>query len=72
MSKPAKFSGGSNRSPTRCVSSLIEVTSAGLMLVRYFDDEEGGGGALGWALSPEQVGLLASMGAEIQAGEYGG
>jgi hypothetical protein len=29
---------------------------AGLMLVRYFDDEEGGGGALGWALSPEQAG----------------
>lgn len=44
----------------------------GLMLVRYFDDEEGGDGALGWVLSPEQVGLLASMGAEIQADEYGG
>jgi hypothetical protein len=46
--------------------------SAGLMIVRYFNDDEGADGAMGWGLSPEQISLLARMGARIEADEYDG
>jgi hypothetical protein len=45
---------------------------AGLMMVRYFDDEEGGYGAMGWSLAPAQIALLAHLGASIDADEYAG
>jgi hypothetical protein len=45
---------------------------AGLMMVRYFDDEDGGYGAMSWWLSRQQVALLADMGAVIDADEYAG
>jgi hypothetical protein len=47
---------------------------AGLMMVRYFDDPDGGDGhdAMGWWLSAQQISLLAEMGANIQADEYAG
>ncbi|CUU55423.1 protein of unknown function (DUF4279) [Parafrankia irregularis] len=44
---------------------------AGLMMVRYLDDGDGGEGAMGWWLTREQISLLATMGADIQADEYG-
>lgn len=47
-------------------------TSAGLTMVRYFDDEEGGYGAMSWGLTAEQIALLARMGASIDADEYAG
>lgn len=47
-------------------------TTAGLMMVRYFDDEEGGYGAMSWSLAPTQIALLAHMGASIDADEYAG
>lgn len=47
-------------------------THAGLMMVRYFDDEEGGYGAMSWSLSPGQIALLAHMNASIDADEYAG
>jgi hypothetical protein len=45
---------------------------AGLMMVRYFDDPDGGDGhgAMGWWLSAQQISLLAQMGANIEADEY--
>ena len=46
-------------------------TRAGLMMVRYFNDE-GGYRALGWSLTPVQIALLARMGASIDADEYDG
>jgi hypothetical protein len=45
---------------------------AGLMLVRYFYDEDGGYDAMSWGLSSEQVALLSRMGAGLQADEYAG
>jgi hypothetical protein len=45
---------------------------AGLMFVRYFDDEDGGYSAMSWGLSPDQIELLARMGADLQADEYAG
>ena len=45
---------------------------AGLMMVRYFDDEDGGYGAMSWRLAPAQIALLADMGASIDADEYAG
>jgi hypothetical protein len=47
-------------------------TWAGLMMVRYFDDEEGGYGAMSWCLAPVQIALLADMGASINADEHAG
>jgi hypothetical protein len=49
-----------------------EDTHAGLMMVRYFDDEEGGYGAMSWSLAPVQIALLARMGASIDADDYAG
>ncbi len=46
--------------------------TAGLMMVRYFDDEDGGYEAMGWSLAAAQIALLARMGASIEADEYGG
>ena len=45
---------------------------AGLMMVRWFDDPEGGYNAMGWSLAPEQVQLLARMGAAVESDEYAG
>ena len=42
------------------------------MMVRWFDDPEGGYNAMGWWLTPEQVQLLAHMGAGIDSDEYAG
>jgi len=47
-------------------------THAGLTMVRYFDDDEGGYGAMSWGLSAAQIALLARMGASIDADEYAG
>lgn len=44
--------------------------SAGTMMVRYFDDEDGGYNAMGWGLEREQLALLVAMGADLQADEY--
>lgn len=44
--------------------------SAGVMMVRHFDDEDGGYNAMGWGLEPDQLALLAAMGADLQADEY--
>lgn len=57
------------------VRALVDTgdVSAGLMMVRYFDDAEGGVDgeeAMGWALAAEQVQLLAWMGARIESDEY--
>lgn len=49
-----------------------EETYAGLTMVRYFDDEEGGYGAMSWNLTRAQIALLAQMGASIDADEYAG
>lgn len=46
--------------------------SAGLTLIRHFDDDRGIPEALGWWLEPKQVELLAAMSASIQSDEYGG
>lgn len=43
---------------------------AGLTMVRYFGDADGGYEAMGWSLTTEQVALLAAMGACIQSDEY--
>lgn len=43
---------------------------AGLMMVRDFDAEDGGYNAMGWCLEPEQIALLAAMGAGVQSDEY--
>ena len=45
---------------------------AGLMMVRYFDDPDGGYHAMGWWLTPQQIHLLARMGAGIDSDEYAG
>lgn len=42
------------------------------MMVRYFDDDEGGYRAMSWRLTREQIALLAEMGAVIDADEYAG
>ncbi len=47
-------------------------TDAGLTMVRYFDDPEGGYGAMSWGLDIEQIALLAHMGASLDADEYAG
>ena len=47
-------------------------THAGLMMVRYFDDAEGGFGAMSWSVTTAQVALLAHMGASIDTEEYAG
>lgn len=44
---------------------------SGLMMVRYFVDLDGGDAAMGWYLSNEQIRLIAEIGANIQADEYG-
>ena len=41
-------------------------------MVRYFDDPDGGYGAMSWWLSSQQISLLAAMDANIQADEYAG
>jgi len=46
--------------------------AAGLMMVRWFNDPEGGYNAMGWWLAPEQIQLLARMGANIESDEYAG
>lgn len=46
--------------------------AAGLMMVRWFDDPEGGYNAMGWAMSAEQIQLLARMGATVESDEYAG
>jgi hypothetical protein len=55
------------------VRSLVDEgnVEAGLMMVRYFDDPDGGDAAMGWYLSSEQIRLIAAMGANIQADEHG-
>ncbi|GAB1688591.1 DUF4279 domain-containing protein [Krasilnikovia sp. M28-CT-15] len=45
---------------------------AGLMMVRWFDDPDGGYNALGWWLTREQIQLLARMGASVESDEYAG
>ncbi|MEU3118560.1 DUF4279 domain-containing protein [Micromonospora chalcea] len=45
---------------------------AGLMMVRWFDDPDGGYNAMGWRLSCEQIQLLARMGASVESDEYAG
>ena len=45
---------------------------AGLMMVRWFDDPDGGYGAMGWWLTREQIQLLARMGATVESDEYAG
>lgn len=59
---------------TQQVRALVDRgdVRAGLMMVRFFDDEDGGYRAMGWWLNPDQVGLLAAMGAAIDADEYAG
>jgi hypothetical protein len=47
-------------------------TAAGLRMVRYFDDPDGGYHAMSWWLSREQLALLAAMGASVDADEYAG
>lgn len=42
------------------------------MMVRYFDDPEGGYNVMGWWLTPEQIHLLAWMGAGVDSDEYAG
>lgn len=58
----------------KAIRGLVESgeVSAGLMMVRWFDDPEGGYNAMGWWLTPEQVQLLAHMGAGIDSDEYAG
>ena len=46
--------------------------AAGLMMVRWFDDPEGGYNAMGWWISAEQIQLLARMGATVESDEYAG
>ncbi|GAB1645366.1 DUF4279 domain-containing protein [Krasilnikovia sp. MM14-A1259] len=45
---------------------------AGLMMVRRFDDPDGGHHAMGWWLTREQIQLLARMGASVESDEYAG
>lgn len=54
------------------VRSLVDQgdVNAGLMMVRYLDDDDGGYDAMGWALTREQIALIAAMGADVQADEY--
>ena len=54
------------------VRSLVDEgqVQAGLMMIRYFGDADGGYDAMGWSLTPEQIALLAAIGADIQSDEY--
>jgi hypothetical protein len=56
------------------IRALVDAgdVSARLMMVRWFDDPDGGYQAMGWWLTPEQIQLLASMRAGIDADEYAG
>ena len=42
------------------------------MMVRWFDDPDGGYDAMGWRLTREQIQLLAHMGASVDSDEYAG
>jgi hypothetical protein len=44
--------------------------SIGLMIVRYFADEDGAPNGFGWHLPPELVAFLAAVGASIDVDEY--
>jgi hypothetical protein len=55
----------------RCRPPSLRV-QAGLMFVRYFDDEDGGySRAMSWGCHPIRS-SLARMGADLQADEYAG
>jgi hypothetical protein len=65
----ARITPAADRVRTLVVGDDVE---AGLMMVRWFDDPDGGYDAMGWRLTREQIQLLAHMGASVDSDEYAG